>query len=186
MVVSTKYVCNHACLRSFSNPDPPPTVLCWGLFAIIQSGSSGRWSFWTIRALIGACQSGFMPTSIVYLSHFYTASELPIRLSLFYAGYQILRIMFASFAYGTIYYSGLENIPGGKWIFALQGCLTCLLGCMAWYYLPPSPTHTASRFRGPKGWFSDVEEKIMVGNSQRNLTQYWLNYDRLGKSNTPR
>jgi MFS family permease len=162
------------CLEAFSNSHISPTVLCWGLFLIMQSGSSGRWYFLTIRAFVGACQSGFIPTSIVYLTNFYTASELPIRLSLFYAGYQIIRIMFDSFAYGIIYYSGLENIPGAKWFFALQGCLTCLIGCMAWYYLPPSPTQSASRFRGPKGWFSDVEEKIMVGKVQRNLTQYWL------------
>lgn len=30
------------------------------------------------------------------------------------------------------------------------------------FYLPPSPTQTASRFRGKNGWFSEREEIIMV------------------------
>lgn len=30
------------------------------------------------------------------------------------------------------------------------------------FYLPPSPTQTASYFRGSKGWFTDEEEVIMV------------------------
>lgn len=40
--------------------------------------------------------------------------------------------------------------------------LTGLIGILAWFYLPPSPTQTASKFRGKDGWFNEHEEKIMV------------------------
>jgi len=47
-----------------------------------------------------------------------------------------------------------------RWLFALEGMLTGLIGIISWFYLPPSPTQTASKFRGKKGWFNEREEKI--------------------------
>ena len=46
-------------------------------------------------------------------------------------------------------------------LFALEGTLTGLLGIASYFYLPPSPYQTASRFRG-KSWFTEREEKIMA------------------------
>lgn len=50
----------------------------------------------------------------------------------------------------------------GRWLFALEGTLTGLIGIASYFYLPPSPTQTASRLRGKDGWFTKREEKIMV------------------------
>ena len=41
-----------------------------------------------------------------------------------------------------------------------MGCSTVLMPLS--FYLPPSPTQTASYFRGARGWFSPEEEVIMV------------------------
>jgi len=51
---------------------------------------------------------------------------------------------------------------GWQWLFALEGALTALIGLVSWFYLPPSPTQTASFFRGKKGWFTEREEIILV------------------------
>jgi hypothetical protein len=45
--------------------------------------------------------------------------------------------------------------------------LTGLIGIASWFYLPPSPTQSATKsnwniFRGKDGWFNEREEKIMV------------------------
>jgi hypothetical protein len=53
-------------------------------------------------------------------------------------------------------------MAGWQWLFALEGSLTALIGIVSFFYLPPSPTQTASRFRGKDGWFSEREEVIMV------------------------
>lgn len=44
----------------------------------------------------------------------------------------------------------------------LEGAVTFTIGVISWFYLPPSPTQTASWFRGKDGWFSEREEVIMV------------------------
>jgi hypothetical protein len=53
-------------------------------------------------------------------------------------------------------------MEGWRWLFALEGLITGLIGIASYFYLPPSPTQTASRFRGKNGWFTEREEKIMV------------------------
>lgn len=56
------------------------------------------------------------------------------------------------------------NTGTGQWryLFALEGLITGVIGIFAAFYMPASPTQTAGRFRGKSGWFSEREEKIMV------------------------
>ena len=79
-------------------------------------------------------------------------------------------------------------MAGWRWLFALEGTLTGLIGIASWFYLPPSPTQTASWFRGKDGWFNEREEKIMVNRILRDdpskgdmhnreglsIKQFWL------------
>jgi hypothetical protein len=65
-------------------------------------------------------------------------------------------------AYGILRLRGYGGWEGWRWLFALEGGLTALIGIFAWFYLPPSPTQTASWFRGKDGWFDEREETIMV------------------------
>jgi hypothetical protein len=57
---------------------------------------------------------------------------------------------------------GINGLPGWAWLFALEGTLTGLIGITAYFYLPPSPYQTASKFRGKDGWFTEHEEKIIA------------------------
>ena len=76
--------------------------------------------------------------------------------------YQGTSIVGAFLAYGLLRLRGLNGRPGWAYLFALEGALTGLIGIFAAFYMPPSPTQTAGRFRGKNGWFTPHEEKIMV------------------------
>jgi hypothetical protein len=65
-------------------------------------------------------------------------------------------------AYGILHLRGHNGLAGWRWLFALEGLLTGIIGILSYFYLPPSPCQTASKFRGKKGWFTEREEKIMV------------------------
>ncbi|KAF2130741.1 MFS general substrate transporter [Dothidotthia symphoricarpi CBS 119687] len=144
----------------------PIQMVLWSLVASCQALLSGRNSFFVCRALLGLIEGGFIPDTILYLSYFYTGSELPKRLSVFWTAYQATQIISAFLAYGIlrITHNGLE---GWRWMFAIEGTITGLIGIATWFYLPASPTQTASPtrwnpFRGTYGWFNEREEKIMV------------------------
>ncbi|KZF20922.1 putative transporter [Xylona heveae TC161] len=140
----------------------PVQMLSWSLVAALQSLLSGRSSFLVCRALLGLIEGGFIPDMILYLSYFYTGKELPTRLSGFWTAYQLTSIISSFLAYGLLHMRGYHGMSGWRWLFAIEGCLTGLIGIISYFYMPPSPTQSASFFRGKDGWFSEREEKIMV------------------------
>jgi hypothetical protein len=100
-----------------------------------------------------------IPDTILFLSYWYKSKELPIRLSFFWITYQATAIVGAFLAFGFLHiHSGTE---AWRYLFALEGLITGIIGILAAFYIPPSPTQTAGRFRG-KSWFNEREEKIMV------------------------
>lgn len=103
-----------------------------------------------------------MLQAILYLTYFFTSKELPIRLSYFYTSSHVTQIVAAFLAAGIFQMRGIGGWEGWRWMFALEGALTAMIGVASWLYMPPSPTQTASWFRGKNGWFSEREEIIMV------------------------
>jgi hypothetical protein len=145
----------------------PIQMVSWSLVASLQAFLTGKSSFYACRALLGLIEGGFIPDNILYLSYFYTGWELPARLSWFWVSYQSTQIISAFFAFGILRLRGYNGMEGWRWLFALEGTLTGIIGIISWFYLPPSPTQTASKsnwniFRGKDGWFNEREEKIMV------------------------
>lgn len=106
--------------------------------------------------------SPVIPDNILYLSYWYKGSELPKRLSWFWVAYQSTQIVSAFLAYGILRLRGYNGMAGWRWLFALEGMVTGLIGIISYFYLAPSPYQTASWFRGKNGWFSEREEKIMA------------------------
>jgi MFS family permease len=140
----------------------PIQMVMWSLVASMQAFLSGRGSFYACRSLLGLIEGGFIPDTILYLSYYYKGDELPRRLSFFWTSYQFTSIVGAFLAFGILHMRGIDGLEGWRWLFALEGTLTGLIGIATYFYLPPSPTQTASWFRGKNGWFTEHEEKIMV------------------------
>ncbi|KAK2813649.1 hypothetical protein FQN50_000047 [Emmonsiellopsis sp. PD_5] len=140
----------------------PIQMVSWSLIASFQAFLTGRKSYFACRALLGIFEGGFIPDNVLYLSYFYKSNELPRRLSYFWTAYQSTSVISAFLAYGILRLRGHRGMGGWRWLFALEGTLTGLIGIFAFFYLPPSPTQTASPLRGKDGWFDEREEKIMV------------------------
>ncbi|KKY22824.1 putative phthalate transporter [Phaeomoniella chlamydospora] len=140
----------------------PVQMVMWSLIASCQAFLSGRGSFFVTRCLIGIAEGGFIPDYILYLSYWYTGGELPRRLSWFWVAYEFTSIVGAFLAFGLLRLGGVNGMEGWRWLFAIEGTITGLIGIATYFYLPASPTETASWFRGKHGWFNEREEKIMV------------------------
>ncbi|CAI4212329.1 unnamed protein product [Parascedosporium putredinis] len=116
----------------------PTQLTLWSIVAACQFKLSGRSSFLACRALLGLLQGGFIPDIILYLSYFYKHHEMTIRLGYFWLSMTLADILCALAAAGLLQMRGV-------------------LGYAGW-----SPTQTASKLRGKKGWFNEREEVIMV------------------------
>lgn len=146
----------------------PIQMVAWSAVAASQAALSGKTSFYVCRALLGLIEGGFIPDTILYLSYYYKNSELPKRLSWFWTSYQSTQVVGAFLAYGILHLRGTGSLhEGWRYLFAIEGSFTALIGIFTWMYLPASPTQTARRrFKGllrpKKGWFNEREEVIMV------------------------
>lgn len=140
----------------------PIQMISWSVVASCQARLTNRATFFVTRCLLGVIEGGFIPDVVLYLSYFYKGKELPLRLSLFWGAYGFTYIISAFLAYGILHLGGREGLAGWRWLFALEGALTAIVGIVSWLYLPPSPYQTASRFRGRSGWFTEREEIIMA------------------------
>lgn len=140
----------------------PIQMVSWSIVATCQCIIREEKGFYATRALLGLIEGGFIPDAILYLSYFYNSKELPIRMSYFYCASFLTQIIAAFLAFGILHLRGTGGWEGWRWLFALEGGLTALIGVLSWFYLPPSPTQTASWFRGKDGWFTEREEIIMV------------------------
>lgn len=140
----------------------PIQMVSWSFIASLQAFITGRKSFFLTRCLLGTLEGGFIPEQILYLSYWYTSSELPTRLSWFWVSSKATDISSAFLAYILLRLRGFLGAAGWQWLFFLEGLLTGAIGIVSWYYLPPGPTQTASAFRGEDGWFTARQERVMV------------------------
>jgi sugar phosphate permease len=129
----------------------PIQMISWSIVASFQAFLSGKSSFYTCRALLGLIEGGFIPDTILYLSYWYKGNELPKRLAWFWTSYQMTSVIGAFLAAAILSMRGVNGLAGWRWLFALEGTLTGLIGIATYFYLPPSPTQTASWFRGKSG-----------------------------------
>ncbi|KAG7099772.1 hypothetical protein E1B28_001584 [Marasmius oreades] len=139
----------------------PTQITLWSVVAFSQFWLSGRGTFLAFRCLVGFLQGGFIPDVVLYLSYFYTKSELPIRLAFFWVSNYLADIISAFLATGILKMRGIGGRSGWRYLFLLEGLFTLSVGLISFAMMPAGPTQTKAWFR-PKGWFTEREEVIMV------------------------
>ncbi|KAF9532116.1 major facilitator superfamily domain-containing protein [Crepidotus variabilis] len=139
----------------------PCQMVLWSIVSMSQFWLKNRTTFLVCRCLLGFLQGGFIPDIVLYLSYFYTKSELPIRLAFFWVSNYTADMASAFLATGILRLRGVNGHAGWRYLFLIEGGLTLLVGICSFFMMPASPTQTKAWFR-PKGWFSEREEVIMV------------------------
>ena len=85
-----------------------------------------------------------------------------MRLGFFWTAYQGTSIIGAFLAYGFLHIRDSNGHGGWRYLFAYEGLITGVIGIIAVFWMPASPTQTKGGLRGKNGWFSEREEKIIV------------------------
>ncbi|PSS29652.1 hypothetical protein PHLCEN_2v2800 [Hermanssonia centrifuga] len=139
----------------------PCQMVLWSIISLSQYWLTGRGSFLATRCLLGFAQGGFIPDVVLYLSYYYTTSELPIRLAWFWVSNYVASIVGAFLATGLLRLRGVRGVAGWRYLFLIEGGLTLIVGLLSFLMMPPGPTQTKAWYR-PNGWFTEREETIMV------------------------
>lgn len=139
----------------------PIQLVLWSLVATFQSFVQNKGGFFACRALLGLLQGGFIPDVALWMSYFYTTSEMSTRLGFFYVANPVTQAFSSLLAYAIFFLHGHAGWAGWRWVFMIEGLITLSIGIAAFFLMPPSVTQTKTWFC-PKGWYTDRQEKILV------------------------
>lgn len=139
----------------------PVQIIIWSLASGGQFFMHNRAGFFACRFFIGLFMGGFIPDAILYLSYFYTKSEMPFRLALFWFTDSISGVIASFIAYGVLHMGGVAGRAGWRWLFLIEALISIVIGFFSFLFLVPGPTQTKTWWN-PKGYFTEREEKIIV------------------------
>lgn len=138
----------------------PIQITLWSIVSLAQFKMNASY-FYAARCLLGLLQGGFIPDLVLWMSYFWTAAELSIRLAWFWTALSITKIVTAILAWAFFHLEGKGGIYGWGWVFLIEGLITLVIGFASFFLMVPSSVQT-KRPWNKKGWFTDREEKIIV------------------------
>ncbi|POW04086.1 hypothetical protein PSTT_10632, partial [Puccinia striiformis] len=113
----------------------PLTVTIWGLITCLQGLVTSYRGLLVSRFFLGLVEGGLYPAVVLYLSTFYTRSELQLRIALFWGTICISGAASGLLTYAIIKLHGHWGHPGWAWI---EGFFTVIFGIIGFFVLPSS------------------------------------------------
>ncbi|KAL8765837.1 MAG: hypothetical protein Q9209_007196 [Squamulea sp. 1 TL-2023] len=133
----------------------------WGV-TMIGFGFVKDWTALVgLRLLLGVLESGFFPGVVYLLSTWYRRYEVGKRYSIFYLIGSLASAFGGILAFGLMQIQGYPRQKGDggwRWIFIVEGCLTCLVAFLGYILLVSFPDNKKSRFV----WFLSAEERQLI------------------------
>ncbi|KAL1955920.1 hypothetical protein VTO42DRAFT_7993 [Malbranchea cinnamomea] len=118
-------------------------VLAWGA-VMIGFGFVPNWQTMAIlRVLLGALEAGFYPGSVYLLSTWFPRYQLQKRNAAFFLIGNSSIAFGGILAYGLMQMNGLGGLSGWRWIFVIEGIVTCLLGIFSYFIIVDFPEDAA-------------------------------------------
>jgi MFS family permease len=132
----------------------------WGIVATLTGLVHSFGSLVACRLILGALEAGLFPGLNVYLTFFYTKSELAMRVGYLFVSAAIAGSLGGLLAYGIGHMQGIEGLSGWRWIMIIEGLPTFVLGIATFFLLPNDPS---------SAYFLTEDEKLlMVARTRRN------------------
>ena len=111
-----------------------------GMAAAAMAGVQGPGSFYFVRFLFGAAESGLTPGIILYITLWYPETYRAAAYSVLTSSVAISGVFAGPFSATIIEnFDGILRLSGWRWMFVLQGVPVALLGVSMGYWLTASP-----------------------------------------------
>ncbi|KAK4866531.1 hypothetical protein LT330_008463 [Penicillium expansum] len=122
-------------------------ILSWGAI-LVGMGFSKNWKHMVMtRALLGALEAGYFPGCVYLLSSWYVRYDVQKRFSIFYLFGCVASALAGVLAYGLSQMDGIQGIQGWRWIFIMEGVLSCVVGVLTLFFLVDFPDRAYKSWR---------------------------------------
>ncbi|KAI2464711.1 major facilitator superfamily MFS-1 [Annulohypoxylon bovei var. microspora] len=125
----------------------PTIILAWGAVMIGFGFSPSFEVLMALRLLLGVFEAGYFPGCVYLLSTWYTRFEVGRRYSVFYLLGCVASACSGILAFGLTQMNGLAGLSGWRWIFIIEGVITCLLALVGYWLLVDFPDSNRKSWR---------------------------------------
>ncbi|PPR04191.1 hypothetical protein CVT24_010739 [Panaeolus cyanescens] len=122
----------------------PTIVTIWGIVVTAQGFVKSYGHLVVIRLILGALEGPLFPGLVLYLSGFYTRSELSMRIAFFFSTASLSGAFSGLLAAALTNLEGVGGLAGWAWIFIIEGLMTVVAGVVGFFVVPKTPKE--SRF----------------------------------------
>jgi ACS family tartrate transporter-like MFS transporter len=130
-------------------------MLTWGAVSMATAFATGPVSFFILRFLLGACEAGFFPGMILYLTYWFPAATRGQFNALFLSAIVIANIFGAPLSGYILHAAGDWGVfKSWQWLFLIEGLPSCILAFAALLYLPSKPNDAK--------WLSAEEKRTVA------------------------
>ncbi|KAL4870495.1 hypothetical protein BDV12DRAFT_184338 [Aspergillus spectabilis] len=116
--------------------------LCMFLFGLVTvcQGLVTNWGgLMTTRWFLGMFETGMFPGCFYLLGMWYKRSEAQKRFSFFFSSTTLAGAFGGVLATGLGKMHGVANLAGWRWVFIIEGLLTCVVAFVLFFFLPDFP-----------------------------------------------
>lgn len=131
-------------------------VAVWGIISTATGAIQNFTGAVLCRFFLGCVEASFFPGSLLFLSRWYTRSEMQLRVTILNVGNLAAQAFGGLIAAGIL--QGMEDAGGiraWRWLFIVEGAATIALAVVAVFILPDYPMTTR--------WLTD-EQKMVAEN----------------------
>ncbi|EJD54226.1 MFS general substrate transporter [Auricularia subglabra TFB-10046 SS5] len=119
----------------------PSICLAWGIVTVMTGLVHNYPSLVAIRLILGFVESGLFPGMAFYLTLWYPRHSLFLRFGLFFSAATLAGAFGGLLARALNAMNGQAGLEGWRWIFIVEGILTCIIALAAYFLVPNSPAH---------------------------------------------
>jgi MFS transporter, ACS family, tartrate transporter len=132
-------------------------MISWGIVTVLMAFIHTPRDFYVVRFLVGAAEAGFFPAIIVYISHWFRASDRAKAVARFYAANPLSYVIGSPLA-GLLLGISWLGLRGWRWLFILEGIPAILFGAMTLFYLTDWPRQARWLPEDERDWIVRVLE----------------------------
>jgi MFS family permease len=105
-----------------------------------------------LRVLLGISMSGIYPGLTYLISIWYPRSEQQLRFAFLQSGEVLVFATGNIVNFGLNHLHGKAGLAGWRWMYLVQGLITCFLGVVTYWWMVDFPENAQHSFRFLSGW----------------------------------
>jgi MFS transporter, ACS family, tartrate transporter len=145
-------------------------MITWGVVTFATAFVQTAREFYAARLLLGVAEASFFPGMIVYLTHWFRASDRAKAIASLYAAVPAASVM-GSLLAGWLLGMDWFGMAGWRWLFVAEGIPPVILGVVTLFYLTDRPDEANWLAEEERSWISmELEAESRAKKKARRFT----------------